>query len=846
MRAVLCALGVAVLVGSVPVPAAAADPAAGGGFVLVPAARLFDTGAGTVPAGSRTAVPVAGRAGVPAVGVAAVLLSLTAGAPAADGWLTAYPHGGVAPDLRQVSFAARTPVAQGTVAVPLGADGSVEVANRSAGRVRLAVDVVGYYRSGGTGVPGGYVPVPPALIGSTSIQAGAVATLPVAGVPAGGVSAVLVNLTASGTPGSLVAYRHGSVLPPDWATFDLAATPVSIQVPVQVGEDGSIDLRNDSAGTATVTAHVVGWYSAGPALADGTFADRPPTPVSEAAGPVPAGGVDPVRGVPGSVAVLAVTVTGAPEPGTIAVNPTGASAIPGMAFGVGTTSALLVARVGPAGSFDLRNDSTAAIHLRVTEVGLYTDGTLGAVAGRVSDEAGQPVENVELQSVATGPDGRYALSGLPAGDSGLMCFDAARARGSSAPNGNLDQCVGRLDVPAGGVVALDGHLREGGAVTGTIQSAPDGVPLGNVRVRLTRDGVPLETRTDASGDFAFRRLEEGDYLFCYDQAGPISPPLSPTGYAAPPGVCEDLIIPVSPPETVVSGGGMPSGAAIAGRVTDRGGNPVRGAELQVLPLGPPAVAPADQVVTAADGTYRITGIHPGVYSVCAGTEHATGAGSSTGYLRGCIAEGLGLDYLQDRTGVDLVLDRGGAIAGTVTGANGRPAAGVRLRLSLFDLDPVATTTTGPDGHYRFPGLSSSAAYSVCAEVGGAATLPPPTGLPDQCSGGTAPLHGPHLQVQVGQLTSGVDFRLGAGGVITGRITDTAGNPLRGVDVRVVGGEPGQDVRSRFDGTYTARWLYTGPTRLCFSAPGFRDQCLPDLPVTFGRTIRGRDVVLQAA
>jgi hypothetical protein len=84
--------------------------------------------------------------------VSAVLLSLTASDPAAAGALTAHPHGVAPPELAQVSFAPAG-TAQSSVVVPLGPSGTVDVDNRSPGGVHVSVDVVGYYRMGGSDTP---------------------------------------------------------------------------------------------------------------------------------------------------------------------------------------------------------------------------------------------------------------------------------------------------------------------------------------------------------------------------------------------------------------------------------------------------------------------------------------------------------------------------------------------------------------------------------------------------------------------------------------------------------------------------------------------------------------------
>jgi hypothetical protein len=916
MRRLICAV-IAVLVLGAGGTAVSVRPAAAGsapalvvqpgGFTWLPPTRLADNG---VAALGRVSVLVAGRGGVPTSGVSAVLLSLTVSDPAAAGALTAYPHGAAPPGLAQVSFAAGG-TAQSLVVVPLGPSGTVDVDNRSPGGVHLSVDVVGYYRMGGSDTPGAFTPLTPAPVGgSLSVTAGHAVTVQVAGVagvPKRGAEAVLLNLTASGSDGRLVAYRHGTERPDRATTLATSAAAASTQAVVQVGEDGSIDLYNDaSTGAAQVSVHVIGYFRAGPAVAAGMLASRKARNLLDTqvqpAGKIAAhdsrtlqtGGLEEWTVPAGSVAVYMVTVPAPEAAGSITAVPHGTTppAVPSLSFSAGrTTSGLVVVPEGTEDSVDFVNNSSAAVDLSVDLVGLYTDGTLGAITGRVTDPTGHPVEGVNVAAntngdrdpryhdpVATGADGTYALGGLPASDNYLVCFSPALSRGSTSPNGDLDGCfegsdTGRVVVQAGQVTAhINQRLVPGGAITGTVTDTA-GHPLGNVDVDVSAS-LPTGARTATDGTYRVNRLEPGGYTVCFGQSDtPITGGTSTTGYV---GACDHADIP-NAGDTAVVDIQLVAGGEISGRVTDADGNPISGVKIALMTAGS-SLNVAGYGPTAADGSYDIKSLEAGTYRLCFVAEEASGGRSTTGYLGQCYAgfplpfgpglskpvQGTNIVVEPGRadTGIDASLADGGAIRGTVTGLDGQPRPGVTV---LVRQSPYlyGNVSTAADGTYQVTGLRADT-YSVCFFPQLGDQVPPPSGLLNQCFDNAKPSLDQNVPVTLGQFTDHIDAHLNAGGQISGRVTDTAGSPLAGVKVHVLGGAFSGDVRTAPDGTYTVRYVYPGTAQLCFSAQGatgggsatgYLDECYdnvaPDgtptaIPVTAGQTTTGIDAALLPA
>jgi hypothetical protein len=242
------------------------------GFVPLAPSRVLDTRSGTgapgpVGPGATITVAVAGRAGVPATGAAAVVLNVTAVLPSAPTFVTVYPAGGALPEASNLNLGP-SQVRPNLVVAKLGG-GAVSLFN-AAGQVHLVADVMGWFPEGS-----GYQPLNPARIVDTRFGIGtprgalgggpiSAQVTGVGGVPASGVSAVVVNLTgvALGPPTYLSAWPAGEAQPTA-SNVNLPAgdTRANLAV-VKVGTGGRINLFSATGPTHAI-ADVMGWFPAG-------------------------------------------------------------------------------------------------------------------------------------------------------------------------------------------------------------------------------------------------------------------------------------------------------------------------------------------------------------------------------------------------------------------------------------------------------------------------------------------------------------------------------------------------------------------------------------------------------
>jgi hypothetical protein len=252
-------------------------------FVPLPTGRLYATPS-AVAANATVTFPVAGTGGLPAASsIGAVLLNITAAAPAAAGsWRVHWP--GAQPQFGYGHYVAGRYKAN-TMITRLPADGRLSLQNVSSGTTRYVIDVLGYYRVPTATAAGDRVyPVHPSRLLNTATPVAAGGTLNVqvtdrGGVPATGVTSVALLVTArSGTAnGSLIVFPAGTTRP------GIGHLPYPVSgygfnlVWAKVGASGQVSIYNSSTGTVLLYADVQA-YALAPVK------PSPPTQVAAAAG----------------------------------------------------------------------------------------------------------------------------------------------------------------------------------------------------------------------------------------------------------------------------------------------------------------------------------------------------------------------------------------------------------------------------------------------------------------------------------------------------------------------------------------------------------------------------------
>ena len=299
-------------------------------------ARLFDTrpsepNGAIIVAKQKVRPPeplrirVAGAAGVPTGGVAAVSLNVTAVSPDAAGFVTVYPCG-ARPGASNLNFVAGQTVPNAVIA-PVSASGEICLFANVA--TDLVADVNGWFAAGSSfnsltptrlfdtrpGEDDGVISIPKVMIGGDREIRVRVTDL--AGIPALGVGAVSLNVTATqpSGPGYITVYPCGTRPGASNLNFVTGQTvPNAVIAPVSA--NGEVCFFSNVA--THVIADVNGWFSS-----VGSFHAVEPSRLFDTRPGEPHGTVTVTKQQYGGANELRVRVTGVsgvPESGAIAVS----------------------------------------------------------------------------------------------------------------------------------------------------------------------------------------------------------------------------------------------------------------------------------------------------------------------------------------------------------------------------------------------------------------------------------------------------------------------------------------------------------------------------------------------
>jgi hypothetical protein len=486
-----------------PAAPAAAQAASDVGAVYVPVGpvRVLDTRDGTgapqapVGPGGVVSLQVTGSNGVPSSGVTGVVLNVTATDTTASSYVTVYPDGETRPTASNLNFTAGETIPN-LVTVPVGSDGAVDFYNNT-GSTDLVADLEGYYTTTGSGSlldsvgpvrvldtrngTGGYSsPVGPG--GTISLQVEGVD-----GVPAAGVTAVALNVTATNPTASsyVTVYPDGETRPTASNLNFTAGETIPNLVVAPVGADGAVDFYN-FAGSTDLVADLSGYYTAagagytplGPVRVLDT---RNGTGAPQA--PVGPGGtislqVTGVAGVPATgvtAVVLNVTATDPTVSSFVTVYPSGQEqpTASNLNFTAGETIPnLVVVPVLDGGTIELYNN-TGFVNLVADLAGYYTAG--GAPWNDAIEVPGTAVLNTgayaAVSSVSCPSAGNCTVGGyytvspgdlqaFVADESGGTWGDAAQVPGTAALNVGNDAEATSVSCASAGNCAAGGYFAD--------------------------------------------------------------------------------------------------------------------------------------------------------------------------------------------------------------------------------------------------------------------------------------------------------------------------------------------------------------------------------------------------
>jgi hypothetical protein len=404
---------------------------------------------------------------------------------------------------RGTTILAALALAVTALAVPRGPAAHADAAGKGGDFVPLSPSAIALDTRSGTG-------------GLTGVRtAGSTSSFPVLGVggiPAAGVSAVLVDVTAvSPSAGTYLTLWADGISRPAVSTVNApASTTISNSAVVPVGANGKVALYN-YAGNVHVTVDVQGYFRDTAGGAGGGFVPVNHTRVADTrsglggtAGTIASGatrtftltgGVLPAGA---AAAMLDAIVVGAPDGGWLAAYPAGGSGTRSvMDFPAGSTSVGISVKLSADGKATFANHSSGAINLVLTAEGYFT-GTSATGAGLRPITAHRLVDTRSL-GAAVPANGTIDVSiggtnGLPTrGIAGavLNLIVVSPAEGGylrAWPVGGTEGSLSLLNYPA------DGSTRASLAV---VRPGTEG----KVRIRNVSDGT-VHILVDLQGWFA--------------------------------------------------------------------------------------------------------------------------------------------------------------------------------------------------------------------------------------------------------------------------------------------------------------------------------------------------------
>jgi hypothetical protein len=449
------------------------------------------------------------------------------------------------------------------------------------------------------------------------------------------------------------------------------------------------------------------------------------------------------------------------------------------------------------GSLELRSNAVMVVDF------VLADGAV-KVAGVVRDAAHAPIagarvtattevprspyfDSTNMLAAVTDAQGRYELSILPA--TTLMSI-SAEGYGSR---------VVVLDAQQGTDLSQDVELAPGVRLEGRVvmQGSGQAVPSAELRFLASdglRTGPPVLVASGEDGRFE-ARLVPGLYAI--------------TGVMGRSIVRIGQRLTVDGSTTSVTARiEMTQGRSLAGRVVDAGGRAAPRAEVVLVREGAP---PFDerQTWSSADGAFRLDGLSSGRYQVSARIVGSTEARANVD-----VAEG-------DLEGVVLTVGPGVVVSGRVLGPDGSGASNANVVVWNFGGGknyPPQRVATGTDGRFVVDSLKGGFVRLVAesARFG--------VGFVDRTA------------VSESNATE-VTLSLGSGSSVSGRVLDSTGAPVFGVNVRAFQGHEGmpliRTVQTDADGKFTVQHLIPGPIYLVASAGRF-DSAPWRSPVAPGR------------
>ena len=338
-----------------------------------------------------------------------------------------------------------------------------------------------------------------------------------------------------------------------------------------------------------------------------------------------------------------------------------------------------------ATNYQLATASATVVPDQTTTVNVSCVLDIGTLSGTITDaSSGDPLAGAEVDalqgavvvlSTSTNGSGLYSLTGLAPGT-----YDVR----ASSTNYQTATHSGATVLPGETTTVSIPLTPKPGAFAGTVTDASLS-PLGGVTVSALQGAIVIESATtDASGAYLLPNLTPGSYTVRAEKSTYQTQNISATIFLNQ--------------TTTQNFNLLLNLGAITGTISDFITTlPIEGATVQAV-QGITVIA---ATTTSAYGTYTMSGLPPGSYTVQANKVHYQ-AGTTSGTVTpgGTLTANIALH------------PNTGSIAGSVTDASmDGPVSGATVALSEGG-SPVSSTTTASDGTYSLSSINPGTTYSI--------------------------------------------------------------------------------------------------------------------------------------
>jgi len=374
---------------------------------------------------------------------------------------------------------------------------------------------------------------------------------------------------------------------------------------------------------------------------------------------------------------------------------------------------------------------------------------------------------------------------------------------------------------------IDGHLKKGGEISGTVRGKP-GKPLRGICADVSTifEGgsfvaiVDYNLATDKAGHYAAHGLFPHGYQVRFSAGCGNNANYAAQWWHNARSPAHATTIRISGIRHVANiNATLLPGASVSGvvKAVNANGKPLAGVcETATDPAG--GFLAFTQ--TRRDGSYRISRLSAGKLKI---QFDPTCNSDYSSFLT--IQRSITLTVGQAVSGFNAYLPRGGGISGVVTDAHGRPLGGICVEVN----DEVGEiTSTRPNGHYSLSGIQNGSFqvlfFGGCGNGGSEA----PQFYPNSPTSLLAKL----VRFKPNTITPNIDATMQPGGTVAGLVTDTAGHRLSRICVSTNSSEYGlatslnTGLAFTRNGKYQISNLAPGAYGLTFGCAGYGQEFFP--------------------